>query len=529
MSFNLEEFILAPTVEEINTLRKTDLLTIAQHYKLGATSATTKGQVKKLILQYFVDEEIFPDSTVMPAEQAPMTGEELLELKRLEFQEKERERDAQLRLKELELSMQLKLKELEVRGNKSSSGGTDEASFDVSKHIKFVPTFSETEVDKYFLHFEKVARSLKWPKELWTLLLQSSLVGKAREIYSALSIEESCQYDVVKAAVLKVYELVPEAYRQKFRDNVKRESQTFVEFARSKETLFDRWCTSKDICGNYEKLRQLILIEEFKKCLPSEVKTYIDEKKVETLNQAAVMADDYILTHKASLGNLKFPRLLNKNVEPFYPSDNGHRQMYPRGNAKNFSKNSRYPLRKHPLSAGPECFHCHKRGHVMADCWHLKSNNQGSTKPTMTTVKTQRHRGQETQDPTSSCQCDEYKPFISQGYVCLPGSTVKTPITILRDTGANQSLLLANTLPLTETFTGTEVLIQGVELEPIRVPLHEVELQSDIVTGLVRVGVRPSLPVEGLSMILGNDLAGGRVTADPCVTMQPTISDGAKE
>ena len=102
MSFNLEEFISSPTVEEINTLCKTDLLTIAQHYKLGTTSATTKAQVKQMILQYFVDEEIFPDNTIVSAEQGTMTGEELLELKRLEFQEKEKEREAQLRLKELE-------------------------------------------------------------------------------------------------------------------------------------------------------------------------------------------------------------------------------------------------------------------------------------------------------------------------------------------------------------------------------------------------------------------------------------------
>jgi len=154
----------------------------------------------------------------------------------------------------LELSTQVRIKELEERGVRDSSGETSEASFDVRKHIKFVPTFSEAEVDKYFLHFEKVAKSLKWPKESWTLLLQSSLVGKAREIYSALSIEESCQYDVVKATVLKVNELVPEAYRQKFRDSTKRDNQTFVEFARSKEKLFDRWCTSKEICGNCEKL-----------------------------------------------------------------------------------------------------------------------------------------------------------------------------------------------------------------------------------------------------------------------------------
>ena len=116
-------------------------------------------------------------------------------------------------------------------------------------------------------------------------------MGKAREAYSAFSIEESCQYELVKAAVLKAYELVPKAYR-------KREGQTYVEFARDKETLFNRWCTSKEINDNFEKLRQLLLIEEFKKCLLGEVKTYLDENKVETLSQAGVLADDYILLVK---------------------------------------------------------------------------------------------------------------------------------------------------------------------------------------------------------------------------------------
>ena len=46
--------------------------------------------------------------------------------------------------------------------------------FDVSKHIKFVPDFRENEVDKYFLHFEKVAKSLKWPEDNWALLPKGS-------------------------------------------------------------------------------------------------------------------------------------------------------------------------------------------------------------------------------------------------------------------------------------------------------------------------------------------------------------------
>jgi len=39
-----------------------------------------------------------------------------------------------------------------------------------------------------------------------------------------------------------------------------------------------------EIENNFDKLCQLLLIEEFKKCLPSEVKTYLDKKIVETLS-----------------------------------------------------------------------------------------------------------------------------------------------------------------------------------------------------------------------------------------------------
>ena len=93
-----------------------------------------------------------------------------------------------------------------------------EYNFDVTKHIRLVPPFQEKEVDKYFLHFEKVAGNLNWPKEHWTLLLQRVLIGKAREIYIQLGVEQSHHYETVKELILKGYELVPEAYRQKFRN-----------------------------------------------------------------------------------------------------------------------------------------------------------------------------------------------------------------------------------------------------------------------------------------------------------------------
>ena len=56
-----------------------------------------------------------------------------------------------------------------------------------------------------------------------------------------------------------------------------------------------------------------MLVEEFKRCINSDVKAFLDEKEVETLDLAARLADDYSLTHKASFVNKPFLR------KPFNP------------------------------------------------------------------------------------------------------------------------------------------------------------------------------------------------------------------
>ena len=54
------------------------------------------------------------------------------------------------------------------------------------------------------------------------------------------------------------------------------------------------------------------------------------------------------------------------------------------------------------------------------------------------------------------------------------------------------------------------------------VPLHNIYLKCDLVVGPVTVGIRPSLSVRCVSLILGNHLAGQRVTSnDALKTMSP--------
>ena len=443
-----------------------------------------------------------------------------------EDREKEREREREEREKEREF--QLRMREIEMQERANQPKQKIEYNFDVTKHIRLVPPFQEKEVDKYFLHFEKVAENLNWPKEHWTLLLQSVLIGKAREIYTQLGVEQSHHYETVKELILKGYELVPEAYRQKFRNCKKDSNQTHVEFARNKEQLFDRWCCSKKIGQNYDKLRQLVLVEQFKRCIQSDVKTFLDEKQVETLEEAARLADDYYLTHKVSF--IAKPKPTSSHPQNKFMSGNSSGMPSQSNTSKPNSTSetkSQYPLSR------PTCNYCKKPGHLVSECLKLKRKLESDeAKPTgLTTLRPRPQSSIKTNTvdivtkPKSDSTMEIFEPFMLNGFVSLSGDNCPpTPIKILRDTGASQSLILADILPFSEkTSSGTSVLIQGVECGTVNIPLHHVNLSSDLVTGLVVIGITPSLPIKGIHLLLGNDLAGDKVVVNPLVTDTPNI------
>ena len=428
----------------MNLAKKTDLLNIADHFALTSVKPSMlKHEIKNILIKFLVDEEILDPSALssvlitqtdlqlreleiqrqiqlenlrleqkertrveqlereermqkeklaMEKEKIAMKKEKLemeeqIAKEKLLFQEKEKENERLLQEKEKERQSNLRMRELEMQDNVKTNSLDLGTHFDVTKHIPLVPPFQEEEVDKYFLHFEKVAENFKWPKEHWTLLLQSVVIGKAREIYTQLSLEQSSDYDKVKKLILKAYELVPEAYMQKFRNCRKENDKTHVEFAKTKEQLFYKWCSSKKIGSDYPKLRQLMLVEEFKRCINSDVRSFSDEKEVETFEKAARLADDYTLTHKVSFVSKANPR------QPFYPPS-GHKPSpsLQSGNSDQNAPKSKPPGENqghNPLSQ-PISNYCKQSSHIVSDCPVLKRKRekQEGLKPTgLTSLK----------------------------------------------------------------------------------------------------------------------------------------------
>ena len=644
MAFVLQDIINeieeTRSLEPLKKFKKENLVKVAAHYGITPAVGATKSHILNLIKDHCVEHDIIDEVEEKPIAETA----EIVRLK-LDFEREERRlareaekalQDAQfaeaqrareeaqkareaaeaeaqrardLRLAELKEARELRELELKAEQEKAllaaeieakkeaaarehelkmaslgKQSPSDKASvFDPARNIRLVPPFQEKEVDKYFAHFEKVADSLNWPKESWVLLLQSVLVGKAQEIYGSLSVEQSSNYEHVKEAILKAYELVPEAYRQKFRNYLKFDSKTHVEFAREKENLFNRWCHSKEIGQDFKKLKQMVLLEEFKDKVRPDIRSHLDEQKVEELEKAAIMADDYALTHKMSS---KSGNPQQKRYHGSGNRENISRNMDDRKRQVKSTENVGLVSKVEPLKP-ISCGHCGKPGHIITNCWKLggktpcehcgrfnhksedcriaKNKLQKEVKPTgLTSLKglkvspfnesenskgvkvkplidrndfVEKNKGikvnplhndkscieDEISPNTESDYMENYKPFISEGVVSLVGDENSSQkVKILRDTGATQSLMLDSVLPLTEnSFTGANVLISGVEMGILEVPLHEVNIKSSLINGNIVIGMTPSLPVEGISLILGNDLAGERVMVDPRVVEKP--------
>ena len=420
------------SLEPLKKFKKENLVKVAAHYGITPAVRATKSHILDLIKDHCVENNIIDEVEEKPiAETAEIVRLKLefeREERRLAREEAQRAREAaeaeaqkardaekaareearELRLAELKEARELRELELKAEQEKAllaaeieakkeaaarehelkmaslgKQSPSDKASaFDPARNIRLVPPFQEKEVDKYFAHFEKVADSLNWPKESWLLLLQSVLVGKAQEIYGSLSVEQSSNYEHVKEAILKAYELVPEAYRQKFRNYLKYDSKTHVEFAREKENLFNRWCHSKEIGQDFKKLKQMVLLEEFKDKVRPDIRSHLDEQKVEELEKAAIMADDYALTHKMSS---KSGNPQQKRYHGSGNRENISRNMDDRKRQGKSTENVGLVSKVEPLKP---CEHCGRFNHKSEDCRIAKNKLQKEVKPTgLTSLK----------------------------------------------------------------------------------------------------------------------------------------------
>ncbi len=522
MSSLVETFIQNPSEAILEQCTKEQLLKISEHYEVDIPDRKLKETVKTCLKCCLIEAGILslqPASASVASievtsgtltfeqqkELLQLQLKQQLELERLRFEKEVEIETIKHKTERAKLDVQQYQLELVKEGKLSDVSRVDSgkvpdvraSQFDLVNNLRLLPKFNETDPDTFFSLFERIADGREWSDLDRTMLLQCVLTGKAQEAYSALSVADSKIYDTVKSAVLKVYELVPEAYRQRFRSRRKLENQTYTEFGRDLISQFNRWCTASKV-DTFEDLCNLVVLEQLKNSVPERVATFINEHNVKTPREAAVLADEYVLTHKS----------FDMNAEGRRKNDTYTRQGRSKTVGEAVPQKSGFGGRGGPGSSNT-CRYCQARGHWKNECPVLKARrSSGQVKPAVMAAPVltseRREFGQLQSHTDFASQRADYSAFISDGLVSLVGSSVQVPIKILRDTGALDSFILKSVLPFSsKTDTGECVIVLGMGLVPLPVPLHQVSLTCGLVQGEVSVGVRPQLPVDGVHMIFG--------------------------
>ncbi len=140
-------------------------------------------------------------------------------------------------------------------------------------------------------------KTIGWPTDMYCLFLQSVLTGKAKDVCCALSTVQCSDYWLFKERILQTYELVPEVCHQKFRNLVKQTAKDMWSLQEKRKVCWTGGCHHLRLMI-MTKLNQLVGVEEFKRGVSAEIRVHFYEHKVTDLKSAAVLADDYALTHK---------------------------------------------------------------------------------------------------------------------------------------------------------------------------------------------------------------------------------------
>lgn len=233
---------------------------------------------------------------------AGWTFEQYREIFRMQAEAKVREQEVALRQSELNLEAERLRMRAAGDGGAGVGGGVGQPrvlDFNVHAASNRLSKFDEHDVDAYLQLFEKIARSERWPIDKWVAILQPHLVGKALKAFSKLSMRDIDDYDVLKEAILLEYEVVGEVYRRKFRKAVKRQGDSFSDFAQFLSTNFNHWIKYNKI-DSVEKLKQLLMLEQFLERVSEDVKMHIVDKGVVELSEAAKCADAYVAMRRSA-------------------------------------------------------------------------------------------------------------------------------------------------------------------------------------------------------------------------------------
>ncbi|XP_033728194.1 uncharacterized protein LOC117317492 [Pecten maximus] len=413
---------------------------------------------------------------------------------------------------------------LEGKFNTKSEGDSHISSMRGPKLTPFDE--DKDNMDSYLQRYERYATTQRWDKSLhWATNLSVLLKGRALDVFSRLPREQSLDYDILKAALLKRFDMTEDGFRKRFRTGRPESGETFTQFAVRLESYFVRWLEMGHTDKSFDALKDLMVRDQFLQACGNELTLFLKERIPSSIQEMSRLADQYAEA-RGNPTNLVRPKIGKS-------SSQGNPKRDHSDTAKETSSaNSRDSVR--------QCYVCKSTEHLANKCPKKGSKNRVMSvtgKPTKNVSVGRKQRRKEIKQEVSvDVEVDDGESRLQDGTHMNVSCNVPAPtpckmpvvegvvgsqrVSVLRDTGCS-GVVVKRSLVTEDQMTGEVRACTLADGSSLKVPTATVVVDTPYYVGPV-VAWCMETPVYDL--ILGN-IDGARAPDEPDSSWNQRMAD----
>ncbi|CAM4568893.1 unnamed protein product [Caretta caretta] len=267
---------------------------------------------------------------------------------------------------------------------------------------RMCPIYNDAEdIEEFLSTSERLCSLYQIPDGQRMPVLLTRQTGKAREVLNELGEQEALDYEQFKDSVLRRFKVTPDSYRVKFRKFKMSYVCTFVECAHKLMGFVKKWVVGAKAHGSFEKLLELITLEQLLDIMPDHVRAAMCDRDPESVLRAAEIANAH--TQNRAWEGYK-PQGEIHHHSPQFKKREGFKSKpgpdyYKGAHGGPEGRNS------HHKNKQVECYHCGVLGHMRPDCPTLKGGSKPATPNAMANANPVIINSQASHTEPSACAC----------------------------------------------------------------------------------------------------------------------------